>query len=339
MQKTITLALLGWAMISLSLLQAQTALMETFQEPDTIKKIKSESERPEWKTRYIKKLTQVSPRVHYGIGNYFARMNYEVPNIDFAVSSAINDLKSKYPWAPWNKVSVQPDATVRDKMNDQKGKFFTTAGINLPIIFIDIEASVGRYSQPLVTLKEVWPPWKKAGEEGYSALLAKRITTPRAKAAVTGRAGIELERLLPDHLIPRFQFGPAALGMDMSTYYVISADFSYRIGLESIAPDAAKQIQKVFDPVPLISDEKKHEAAQALVGHIESKIPSYFWAPAMHGMGVSGKVYLDIGRRFRFAVNYHHEAMKGMKINQAEWLEPGPHIWTRFITFGIQSKL
>ena len=339
MHKTITLTLLGWALLGLSLIQAQTALLESNQAPDTTKKIKPEQAKPEWKNHYFKKLLQVSPRVHYGFGNYGSRMSYEVPNIEFAVRSAINELKDKYPWAPWKNVSIQPDANIRERINEQRGKFFTTAGINLPLIYIDIEASVGRYSQPLVTMKEVWPPWKKVGEEGYGDLVAKRITTPRAKAAVTGRIGIELERLLPDHLSPRFQFGPVALGLDMSTYYVISADFSYRIGMESIAPDANTQIQKVFEPVPIISDEKKQEAAQALVGHIESKLPSYFWAPAMHGIGVSGKGYLDIGKRFRFAVNYHHEAMKGMKINQAEWLEPGPPVWTHFITFGIQSKL
>ena len=342
MFRNISLTLLGWVLLGLSVIQAQTAQMESIQQPDTLKKIKTEKEKPEWKTRYIKKLTQVSPRVHYGWGNYTTRMSYQVPDIDFAVSSAINELKNKYPWAPWKKVSIQPDAEFREKINEQKGKFFTSAGINLPLIFIDIEASVGRYSQPIITMEEVWPVWKKVGEQSYSELLEKRVTTPRAKASLTGRIGIELERLLPDHLQPRFQFGPIALGLDMSTYYVMSADFSYRVGLEAIAPDAAAQVQKVFEPVPIVSEEKKREAAVALVGHIESKIPSYFWAPAMHGIGISGKGYLDIGKAFSIRnklpsrIHEGDENQSGrMARTRPSHLDSLSHLWHSIQTISI----
>ncbi|MEL6252480.1 MAG: hypothetical protein AAFR87_10765 [Bacteroidota bacterium] len=296
-----------------------------------------ESAHPQWKKVWFAKLRKVSPRVSYGIGTFESSMRYKVPDLQNALIGAGNDLDNKYRWIPWNQIELQPTDPYRTKTLRKSGNFYFTGGINLPVFFLDIEAGVGRFSEPLLTVKEIFPLGETVSKEGFGELLLKRVTTPSKRGTLNMRLGIEAERVLPDHLLPRLEYGPFAIGIDAGAYYLLGADFSYRVGFEVVGEEAYEKITGVFDPIPLVPNNIKEEAITALLGHIESRIPAYPWAPAFQGYGLKGQVYLDIGKGLRIAGTYTHEKAFGLKL-KGEWLNPGPQIWRNFFTIGIESK-
>ncbi|MEM6800934.1 MAG: hypothetical protein AAF696_05990 [Bacteroidota bacterium] len=291
-----------------------------------------------WKKAYFAKLRKVSPRVSYGIGSFESRIRYRVPDIQNALIGAANDLDNQYRWIPWNQLELQPEDPYRTKSLKKSGNFYFTGGINLPLFFLDIEAGVGRFSEPLITLDEIFPLGESLSQEGFASLLLKRITTPSTKGSINFRLGLELERVLPDHLLPRLSFKHFAIGIDAGAYYLIGADFSYRVGFEVLGEETLAKIENVFEPIPFVPAETKRKAATALLGQIESRIPAYPWAPAFQGYGLKGQIYLDIGKGLRIAGTYTHEKSFGLNLKSAEWLNQGPEIWRSFFTLGIESK-
>lgn len=301
--------------------------------------IQQEETQAYWKKAYFAKLRKVSPRVSYGIGNFEASMRYEVPDVRQALTETANDLESKYRWIPWNKIDVQASEPFRTKTLKKTGNFFLTTGINLPIFFVDVEAGVGRFSEPLLTVSEVFPLRESVSSAGFGELLIKRVTTPTTKGSLNLRAGVELERVLPDHLLPRLTFGMFAAGIDVGAYYLIGADFSYRTGFEVLGDEILEKIENVFAPIPLVPDQTKKDAANAILGHMEARVPAYLWVPAFQGYGLKGQVYLDIGQGLRIAGTYTHEKSFGLKLKSTDWLKQGPQIWRNFFTLGVESKL
>ncbi|RMG29373.1 MAG: hypothetical protein D6730_04000 [Bacteroidetes bacterium] len=292
-----------------------------------------------WKRAWLKKLLQVSPRVNYGVGTFRASMAYHVPDLGASVSRAANELRGRFPWVPWSEVQLDFGDTYRQRQLQKPWKFFGTVGINLPLIFLDVETGSGRFSEPFITAAEVWPPWTLFRMDEVMNLLLKRVTTPEAKGALSLRAGVELERLLPDHWRPRLSFGPFATGIDVQAYYLLGLDFSYRVGLEVIDPRAVAHLQAAFDPIPFVPQKAKEEAAAAIVGHVEASLPTYFWAPATHGWGIGAEAFLDIGKKVRFHASYFHEQSQGMRLQAADWLLQGPGIQRQFFTIGITTQL
>lgn len=321
-----------------SLLKAQDRSITESKSP-VIEPLEKKEVKAYWKKAYFAKLRKVSPRVSYGIGNFEASMRYRVPDVQGILAETANDLDSKYRWVPWNKIEIEPSEPFRTKTLKKSGNFFLTTGINLPLFFVDVEAGVGRFSEPLLTVSEVFPLSESVSSEGFGNLLIKRVTTPTAKASVNLRVGLELERVLPDHLLPRLEFGMFAAGVDVGAYYLIGADFSYRAGFEVLGDEILEKIESAFDPIPIISDQAKKDAAYAILGHMESRTPAYLWVPAFQGYGLKGQVYLDIGQGLRIAGTYTHEKSFGLKLKNTDWLKQGPQIWRNFFTLGIESKL
>ena len=289
---------------------------------------------------YLRKLLSVSPRISYGVGFDRSAMNYNLPNLAPFIESAKEKLNLQYSWIPWNQVDISPINTNRERELVKNGKMSATAGINLPVIFIDVEAGAGRFSNALLAFKDVFPPWKLFNKvETFENIMLKRVTTPETQTAFTLKAGVELERILPQRWQPNIDFGKIDMGLDGSFYYVISYDDSYRIGLEAIDPNAQERLEHVFESVPLIPHTIKEKAAQSIIGHVESSLPSYFWLPAMHGFGYSGKVYVDFGKRVRIAARYHREKTKGIQPTNADWFFTGPTVKRSFFTVSLETQI
>ena len=289
---------------------------------------------------YLRKLLSISPRISYGVGFDRSVMNYNLPTLTPYIESAREKLNLQYSWIPWNKINLSPINTNREKELIKKGKMSATAGINLPVIFIDVEAGAGRFSNALLAFRDVFPPWKLFNkEETFRNLLLKRVSTPETQTAFTIKTGIELERVLPQRWQPNLDFGKIDMGLDGSFYYVLSYDDSYRVGLEAIDPNAQKRLEDLFEPVALIPHTVKEKAAQAIIGHVESSLPSYFWMPAMHGFGYSGKVYIDFGKRVRIAARYHREKTKGIQVTNSDWLFTGPTVKRSFFTVSLETQI
>ena len=295
--------------------------------------------RPSWKKAYLEKLTRISVRVPYGITSQQSEMTYKVPDVSHALADAANELKSEYPWVPWGEINWDTGDPYRTRNVSTQGQFFIRAGLNLPIIFVEIEGGAGRFSKPFLRPRDVLPPWKIFQSDELTELVTRRVTTPKAQGAVTARIGVDMERIVPDHLLPRLEFGDFALGMDFSAYYLLGADFSYRVGLEIIDPSAVDHLEGLFSRVPLVSANTKRKAAEAIVGHVESGMISYFWPPALSGFGFSGKAYLDIGQRLRIAARYHRERARGIQFKTQDWLFRGPQVRTQFLSIGIETQI
>lgn len=333
-----SLALLLAMLTCTSILQAQDRSITESKSP-VIEPLDKEEVKAYWKKAYFAKLRKVSPRVSYGIGNFEASMRYKVPDVQQILAETANDLDSKYRWIPWNKIDVEPADPFRTKTLKKSGNFFLTTGLNLPIFFVDVEAGVGRFSEPLLTVSEVFPIRESVSSEGFGKLMLKRVTTPTTKGSVNLRVGVELERVLPDHLLPRLKFGMFAAGIDVGAYYLIGADFSYRAGFEVLGEEILGKIENALAPVPIISAQAKKDAANAILGHMESRTPAYLWVPAFQGYGLKGQVYFDIGQGLRIAGTYTQEKSFGLQLKGTDWLKQGPQIWRNFFTLGIESKL
>ena len=150
---------------------------------------------------------------------------------------------------------------------------------------------------------------------------------------------VELERILPDHWQPKLTFGNVKMGLGGSAYYVLSYDESYRVGLEVIDPNAKERLEGLFDPILFVPQAAKTQAAEMIVGHVENSLPSYFWLPAMQGIGFSGRAYIDFGKRVRIAARYHHERTKGVQPTNAEWFFTGPTIKRSFFALCLETQI
>ncbi|MEL6671357.1 MAG: hypothetical protein AAFR61_04170 [Bacteroidota bacterium] len=355
MKKIINLLLLSclcltplWSVAQLEA-SAEAAWFEALEEGDKKKKDDKKKKKKKdedkkkgpkgWKIGYMKKLMRVSARVSYGIGQFESYMSYELPDISEDVNAVAQQLGATYAWVPWDKVQLQPTNLKREKSQRNLGQFYSNTGINLPIFFLDVETSIGRFSEPLIQFDEVWPPWKKANKEDMAYLLIKRAINPDAKGMINLKIGLESERLLPDHLQPRIRFGDVQVGLDVMAYYLIGADLSYNVGLEVINGNAQEHLMDVFEGVPLITNRMKEDAAQAIISQVESRLPSYFWPPALQGFGLGGKVYVDVGKRFRLAARYQSERTQGIKLETPEYSLQGPTVYRHFFSIGIESQL
>lgn len=309
---------------------------QTAKKPTTIKKATAKAEKQvkaERNKAYKKKLLQVSPRVQFGVGNYYATMTYEVPNLGAEIASMTNDLKDQFPWVPWKNVTIEQGPLERTRSMQKNGELYGIYGMNLPAVFVDLEIGPGRFSRAAFGLGDI------LGKGSLGETVADQVTAPRTKRSYTLKLGAEVGRLLPDHLQPELDFGPVQIGVDGSLYYLIGVDFSYRIGTEIIDPSATTHLEEIFAPVPIISDRAKKDAAETIIGHIESGLPSYFWAPAFKGYGYTAKAYINIGERLRITGGYNFERSKGMTFDEAEWLQGGPIVKRKFYTFGIETQI
>ncbi|MEZ4776526.1 MAG: hypothetical protein R3D00_25345 [Bacteroidia bacterium] len=311
--------------------------------PDPITPILSEestvADQQIWGKAYRKKLLRVSPRVHYGTGFYKSAMTYTLPDLNAGLDVVKAELKPTLPWVPWEKIDLTPYNTTKERALRKQGQFFGRAGINLPLFFIDVEGGIGMFSESMVEVGDVVPVKQFFNEQNLKELILKQVTTPRPKGALTARMGMELSRVLPDPWLPRVRFGQVAMGVDASGYYMFGTDMSYQAGLELIAPEAVTNLELLFDPIPLIPAKAKTEAAQTIIARVESKLPAYFWPPALTGYGLSGKVYVDVGRSLRFSACYHYEKARGISFESSEWLGQGPRVIRTFYSFGIESQL
>lgn len=293
-----------------------------------------------WNKVYLRKLIQVSPRVHYGFGNFQSTMSYRVPNLEAEIAEVANNLRTRFPWVPWKDITLGEEGDIlRTRTMEKKGQFFGTVGLNIPIFFLDLEMGSGRFSESLFTTNEVWPPNKLFKMEEMISLMIKRASMPDAKASMTLRVGMELERLLPNPWRPRLTYKLVSAGLDVEGYFLIGGDFSYRPGIEVIDPNAVEHLKGLFSGIPIVPDNAKSEAAELIVRQVESSLPTYFWIPGLRGFGLKGEAFIDIGHRLRINVNYHHEWAKGLKIKKAEWLQEGPSIERTFLSIGITTQI
>ncbi|MEZ4827959.1 MAG: hypothetical protein R3C61_17000 [Bacteroidia bacterium] len=293
----------------------------------------------DWLKAYRKKLLRVSPRVHYGTGFYHSAMTYNLPDLNAGLDVVKAELKPTLPWVPWEKIDLSPYNTTQERALRKHGQFFGRAGINLPLFFIDVEGGIGMFNEASVEAGDVLKAKKFFSEENLKQLIVKQVTSPRPKGALTARVGMELSRVIPDPWLPRVKMGPVTAGLDASGYYLFGTDMSYQAGLELISPEAVNSLELLFDPIPLIPAKTKTEAAQTIVSRIESKIPAYFWPPALTGYGLSGKLYVDVGKSLRFSACYHFEKARGISFESSEWLGQGPRVIRTFYSFGIESQL
>lgn len=288
---------------------------------------------------YMSKLLQVSPRIHFGIGSFQSTMTYNMPDLSELVDNSLGSLQNTYPWVPWKNISVAPEAGTRTRMQQQAGKFFGTFGLNLPFIFMDLEVGAGRFAQPTLTFGDIWPPGELFRLQQLTNLVIDRITASKPKRSATLRIGIEGERLIPEAMLPRVEFKNMALGLDISLYSLLGVDMSYRPGAEMMGENAAESLENSFASIPLVGDETKRLAAEAIMAQIEESLPLYLWIPAMKGIGFSAKAYLDLGAHTRFVLQYHQENSKGLKVSNEDWLQSGPALKRTFFTFGISTQL
>lgn len=289
---------------------------------------------------YINKLSRVSVRAAYGFSSARSTMNYELPNLEATVASAANSLKSQYAWVPWGQVDVPVGAPQRQRELNKNGQFFISAGLNIPLGFIEVEAGPGRFSQSAFALSDFMPPWKGLDMARTGELMMQRVASPEAKTAMTFRIGSELERLLPEHLLPKIRLGQSmSIGFDVSGYYLTSTDMSYRVGVEILDPQAVPHLEDLFSPIPLISDNTKTQAATAIVSHVESSLPTYFWLPALKGYGFGAKAYINLNHRLRFAARYHYEQTRGVRLEATDWMPRGPVVKTTFLSFGLETQI
>ena len=312
------------------------SLAQNHKKPTSIKKATVKAEKQVKKERmkaYKRKLLQVSPRVQFGIGNYFSTMTYETPNLGAEITHLTNDLKADFPWVPWKNVSIEQGPSTRTRTMQKNGEFYGIVGMNLPGIFVDMEIGPGRFSRASFSAGDLF------GEGNLAETVAGQIIAPETKRSFTMKIGADVGRVLPDHLLPELDFGPVDVGIDGSAYYLMGVDFSYRVGTEIIDPSATEHLEEIFEPVPIISDRAKKEAAETIIGHIESNLPTYFWAPAFKGYGYSIKAYIDIGERLRITGGYNFERAKGMSFEDADWLQAGPIVKRRFYSFGISTQI
>lgn len=282
---------------------------------------------------------KISPRVHYGTGFYQSAMTYQIPDITGSLEAAKTELHQDFPWVPWNKIDLQPYHTEKERALRKHGQFFGRAGLNLPLVFVDVEGGVGMFSESHITAEDATPLGKLFSEEKLKEIVIRQMTNPRPKGALTVRTGLELQRILPDQWLPRVRFGPFAAGLDGAGYFIFGTDMSYKTGVEIIDPAAREHLEELFDPIPLIPAKIKTEAANAIVTQVEAKIPTYFWPPALKGYGLSGKAYLDIGKSLRLSATYQYESLRGISFSGEEWLGEGPQVIRTFYSFGIESQL
>lgn len=289
---------------------------------------------------YINKLSRVSVRAAYGFSSARSTMNYELPNLEATVANAANALKNQYAWVPWGQVDVPVGAPQRQRELNKNGQFFISAGLNIPLGFIEVEAGPGRFSQSAFALSDFMPPWEGLDMARTGELMMQRVASPEAKTAMTFRIGSELERLLPEHLLPKIRIGKSmSIGFDVSGYYLTSTDLSYRVGVEILDPQAVPHLEDLFSPIPLISDNTKTQAATAIVSHVESSLPTYFWLPALKGYGLGAKAYINLNHRLRFAARYHYEQTRGVQLEATDWMPRGPIVKTTFLSFGLETQI
>lgn len=289
---------------------------------------------------YVNKLTRFSVRAAYGFGQYRSTMQYELPNLEATVAEAVNSLQSQYAWVPWGQVEVPTTAPQRERVLNKRGQFRIAAGLNVPLGFIEIEAGPGRFSESAYSLQDVWPPWQGLDMTRAGELMMQRVATPEAKTSMTLRMGTELERLLPEHLLPKLRLGKKlAMGFDASAYYLTGTDLSYRTGVELLDPHAVDHLQDLFDPIPLIPKATKTQAAEAIVAHVESSLPGYFWLPALRGYGLGAKAYVNLNPRLRFAARYQFERSQGLRLESTDWMPRGPVVSTTSFSFGIETQI
>lgn len=291
------------------------------------------------KAEYMRRLLKISPRIHYGVGNFRSSMTYDLPNLSNALGNTVNSLKEKYPWVPWKQVSVIPQEGTRTRTVRQQGKFFGTVGINLPVIFLEMEAGGGRFTQPAITFSDVWPPRELFQLEQLTNIMVERITQSKPQRTATLRVGVDAERLIPMAYLPRMEFKRAAIGLDASAYYLLGVDMSYRSGIELLGENAEEKLVESFGSIPLVSETVKMQAAQSIIRQMENSLPSYLWPPAMQGFGLVGKAYIDLGQDTRISLQYHLERSKGLSFTKGEFLQQGPALNRTFLTFGITTQL
>ncbi|MEM7367501.1 MAG: hypothetical protein AAF587_02800 [Bacteroidota bacterium] len=291
------------------------------------------------KAIYMRKLLQVSPRISYGVGSFKSTMTYDLPNLSNALGNTVNNLQEKYPWVPWKQVTVIPTEGTRTRTVRQQGKFFGTVGMNLPVVFVEIEAGGGRFTQPALTLKDLWPPNELFQLERLTSLMVDRVTQSKPQRAANLRIGIDAERLIPAAYLPRKEFKRTAIGLDASAYYLLGVDLSYKSGIELLGEHAAEKMVESFGSIPLVSETVKMQAAQSMIRQIEQSLPAYLWPPAMQGFGLVGKAYWDLGTHTRIVLQYHFEHTKGLSFTDGDFLQQGPALRRTFLTFGITTQL
>lgn len=292
-----------------------------------------------WSRAYVQKLLLVSPRTNFGVGTFHTQMTYFVPDLGAFVEDAARDLKGTFPWVPWNEVQVDVGNVNRTRSLRKPWTFYGTVGVNLPFVFIDLEAGAGRFSQPFLMVEDVMPPWRLFGLDALIDLVGKRIATPGEKGSLTLRLGAELERLLPDPYLPRLRLGGMEAGLDLQGYFLLGADLSYRTGLEVVEPRALARLAEVLDPVPLVPQNIKSDAAEAILKHVEAALPTYFWAPIFKGWGLGAEAYLDLNGRLRVHGSFQLEQARGLKVEGADWLQAGPSMYRTFFTIGVTAPL
>ncbi|MEM7657655.1 MAG: hypothetical protein AAF399_16105 [Bacteroidota bacterium] len=299
------------------------------------------SYRKRFQSSHIKQLLQISPRFQYGIGSYWANMTYPQPDLTVPVDNALSSLQGRFPWVPWSELDlVEGDPMPRERKFQTHGKFFGVAGVNLPVIFIELEAGSGRFQQPQLSLGDFWPISQGFSLRNLGELMVERVSKGKpSNGAATLRIGVDLERLLPEHKQLKWQRNRLALGLDASVYYFGGVDLSYRPGVELLNQDFAEKVEALLDPIPLVSATKKAEASEAITQQIDQHLPAYFWVPALRGVGFIGRTYLDVGRFFRFQVAFHYERGRGLKLPNSEWLQAGPVVNRRFLTLSVSRQL
>lgn len=300
---------------------------------------KVEQKRRAQKMKYFYKLLSVSPRADFGIGFHHSRMTYQIPSLNNQVQEVQNELKGQYPWVPWKDVEIENGNPERTRSLRKGGEFYFTGGLNLPVIFIEVEAGIGKFSDPFLTIDKVFPPWKLTKKDEIEDILVDRILSTDPKASFNLRIGGELERLLPEYWQPRMKVGFVEIGLDASAYFTLGFDMSYRPGVELIAPEATNSLESAFQPIPVISDNMKSDAARAIINRIEQKIPTYLWAPASRGYGIGTEAYVNLGRSMRLSIHYRHERSRGLRLNELNWMMRGPKLKRDYLTIGIHTRI
>jgi hypothetical protein len=288
------------------------------------------------KKAYLKKILSVSPRVSYGIAFERSYMSYQVPMLDNYLSNSLNLIANQFPWISANKLTLPPSDPNREREMTKNGKMMATVGLNIPVAFIEVEAGAGRFSDPLLTFRDVLPPWNGFGP---GENIGTKINGPGTQTALSVRLGIELERILPDRWKPELNLGSVKMGLGGNIYFLASYDASYRVGAELMGNDIEQRLQNLFTPMNFIPQNSKDQAVDKIITHFESTLPAYFWVPVMRGVGYTGKGYVDIGSRLRISARYHLERTRGVSPANAEWLLKGPNVKRSFFTISLETQI
>ncbi|MEZ4851994.1 MAG: hypothetical protein R3B93_26005 [Bacteroidia bacterium] len=291
------------------------------------------------KKAYLKQLLSVSPRVSYGVSFERAYMSYQVPMIDQYLKDGLDAVIDQFPWIRSDKVTLKPSDPNREREMIKRGRMTAVAGLNLPVIFVDVEAGAGRFGESLITFKDVIPPWKLFNSNSAREMLLDKVSGAGSQTAVSLKAGLELERILPDRWKPELNYGNVKMGLGGTFYFLASYDESYRVGAEIIAPDTRQQLVNLFEPFSFIPQNAKDDAVDKIINHVETSLPAYFWIPVMRGIGYSGKAYLDLGSRLRISARYHRERTRGLQPTNVEWLLSGPAVKRSFFAISIETQI